>query len=97
MEGMVKLFTFHFWVSLQALAEPQQDSSDKPDILVIWADDIGWPNFSVYHRGVMGGVRQTLIVLLKKVLCSLIIMPSRVVRLVGQHLLQASIRIESAC
>ena len=29
--------------------------TDKPNILVIWGDDIGWYNFSAYHRGVMGG------------------------------------------
>ena len=29
--------------------------TDKPNILVIWGDDIGWSNFSVYHRGLMGG------------------------------------------
>lgn len=47
------LFIFGF--SLQALAGPQPNSADKPNILVIWADDIGWSNFSVYHRGMMGG------------------------------------------
>jgi arylsulfatase len=26
----------------------------KPNILVIWGDDIGWFNPSVYHRGIMG-------------------------------------------
>jgi arylsulfatase len=30
-------------------------NTDKPNILVIWGDDIGWSNFSVYHRGMMGG------------------------------------------
>ncbi|MBZ2167518.1 arylsulfatase [Marinobacter sp. F4216] len=28
--------------------------SDKPNILVIWGDDIGWQNPSAYHRGMMG-------------------------------------------
>ncbi|MCG8586995.1 MAG: arylsulfatase [Pirellulales bacterium] len=27
----------------------------KPNILVIFGDDIGWSNFSCYHRGLMGG------------------------------------------
>ena len=27
---------------------------NKPNILVIWGDDIGWSNFSTYHRGMMG-------------------------------------------
>ena len=26
----------------------------KPNILVIWADDVGWFNPSCYHRGMMG-------------------------------------------
>ena len=26
----------------------------KPNILVIWGDDIGWNNPSAYHRGLMG-------------------------------------------
>ena len=26
----------------------------KPNILVIWGDDIGWYNPSIYHRGDMG-------------------------------------------
>ena len=30
-------------------------AADKPNILVIWGDDIGWYNFSCYHQGMMGG------------------------------------------
>ncbi len=30
-------------------------AAENPNILVIWGDDIGWSNFSVYHRGMMGG------------------------------------------
>ena len=29
--------------------------TDKPNILVIWGDDIGQQNISAYHRGMMGG------------------------------------------
>jgi arylsulfatase len=29
-------------------------AEDKPNILVIWGDDIGWMNPSAYHRGMMG-------------------------------------------
>lgn len=32
----------------------QAAAQDRPNILVIWGDDIGWSNFSVYHRGMMG-------------------------------------------
>ncbi len=27
----------------------------KPNILVIWGDDIGWSNLSAYHQGMLGG------------------------------------------
>jgi hypothetical protein len=29
-------------------------SSDKPNILVLWGDDIGWFNISAYNMGMMG-------------------------------------------
>jgi arylsulfatase len=29
-------------------------AAKKPNILIIWGDDIGWFNISAYHRGVMG-------------------------------------------
>ncbi len=29
-------------------------SQDKPNILVIWGDDIGWGNVSAYNHGMMG-------------------------------------------
>ena len=28
--------------------------SDKPNILIIWGDDIGWFNISVNNNGIMG-------------------------------------------
>ena len=28
--------------------------SDKPNILIIWGDDIGWFNISAYNHGMMG-------------------------------------------
>jgi arylsulfatase len=45
-----------------ALADPKpripaprtQDGGKKPNILIIWGDDIGWFNPSCYHGGVMG-------------------------------------------
>ena len=30
-------------------------AADKPNILVIWGDDVGWSNLSAYHRGMLGG------------------------------------------
>src|SRR5262245_33181718 len=34
--------------------EPAAAAPKKPNILVIWGDDIGWFNPSAYNRGVMG-------------------------------------------
>ncbi|WP_432695943.1 arylsulfatase [Marinobacterium sp. YM272] len=31
------------------------EESEKPNILVIWGDDVGMWNISAYHRGMMGG------------------------------------------
>ncbi|HNP36079.1 MAG TPA: arylsulfatase [Woeseiaceae bacterium] len=36
-------------------AGPVSAQSDKPNILVIWGDDVGVENISAYHRGMMGG------------------------------------------
>ena len=38
-------------VSLGAVAATAQD---KPNIVVVWGDDIGWDNISAYNLGVMG-------------------------------------------
>ncbi|MDF1700034.1 MAG: arylsulfatase [Planctomycetota bacterium] len=34
--------------------QASSDEAKKPNILVIWGDDIGWFNPSIYHRGMMG-------------------------------------------
>ncbi|TXS93049.1 arylsulfatase [Parahaliea maris] len=36
------------------LASGLVHAQDKPNILIIWGDDIGWMNPSAYHRGMMG-------------------------------------------
>src|SRR5262245_27001023 len=36
-------------------AKKAKQANGKPNILVIWGDDIGVNNVSAYHRGVMGG------------------------------------------
>ena len=42
-------------VLLAALVLPAATlAEDKPNILIIWGDDIGWMNPSSYHRGMMG-------------------------------------------
>jgi arylsulfatase A-like enzyme len=40
-----------FWLGAGAAHAQQQR---KPNILVIWGDDIGWYNVRAYHMGVMG-------------------------------------------
>ncbi len=35
-------------------ATPAALAQDKPNILIIWGDDIGWFNVSAYNRGMMG-------------------------------------------
>jgi len=31
-----------------------QQEKKKPNILIIWGDDIGWFNISAYNHGIMG-------------------------------------------
>ena len=40
------------WLILIATAHAQQQ---KPNILVIMGDDVGWFNIGAYHRGIMAG------------------------------------------
>jgi arylsulfatase A-like enzyme len=40
---------------LAMLAAQAAFAADKPNILVIWGDDVGQMNISAYHRGMMGG------------------------------------------
>ena len=37
-----------------ALSGFNAQAADKPNILVIWGDDIGWANISKYNHGMMG-------------------------------------------
>ena len=46
------LATFLLSIATEALA--QQPQQQKPNILVIWGDDIGWQNVSAYGMGTMG-------------------------------------------
>lgn len=39
---------------LLLILSPVLPAADKPNILVIWGDDIGWENVSAYGMGVMG-------------------------------------------
>ncbi len=46
-----KLFTA---TAVAAISSPFAMAADKPNILVIWGDDIGWQNVSAYGQGTMG-------------------------------------------
>jgi arylsulfatase len=37
-----------------SLTQPAQSAQTKPNILVIWGDDIGYWNISAYNQGMMG-------------------------------------------
>ncbi len=39
---------------LFALISTSGHTADRPNILVIWGDDVGWFNISAYNRGMMG-------------------------------------------
>jgi arylsulfatase len=41
-------------VLLAALYVAPAQAQDKPNILVIWGDDVGWFNISAYNMGIMG-------------------------------------------
>jgi len=49
----MKLF-FALALGLSTMVVPTQLMAKKPNILVIWGDDIGWQNVSAYGMGTMG-------------------------------------------
>ena len=49
--GLLVLFAVMAMASVPAAAQQQQ----KPNILFIMGDDIGWMQPSIYHRGLMVG------------------------------------------
>jgi len=40
---------------LPPATSPQEAAPGKPNILILWGDDVGMWNISAYHRGMMGG------------------------------------------
>jgi arylsulfatase A-like enzyme len=58
MKKMISWKTFTVVVmavlALCLVISPASAAKDKPNILVIWGDDIGWSNISVYNHGMMG-------------------------------------------
>ena len=56
-EGTMKIFQRRIWVLTTALvlaAVTPAISADKPNILVVWGDDIGQSNISYFTHGLMG-------------------------------------------
>ncbi len=43
------------WILLAAGAESARAANEKPNILVIMGDDVGWFNIGAYHQGIMSG------------------------------------------
>ena len=43
-----------FGMALSSFPDLAQAETKKPNILIIWGDDIGWFNISAYNRGMMG-------------------------------------------
>jgi arylsulfatase len=41
-------------LSISFFAVGTAQAQDKPNILIIWGDDVGWMNTSAYNRGMMG-------------------------------------------
>jgi len=46
--------TIQLFLTIMLLSAVQLAAQDKPNILVIWGDDIGWANVSAYNHGMMG-------------------------------------------
>jgi arylsulfatase A-like enzyme len=52
LHGMTVFLIGLWWAS--GVVWSAQPETRKPNILIIWGDDIGWYNPGVYHRGMMG-------------------------------------------
>jgi len=49
-----KLFLILMLIVIFGMPNRGWAQEDKPNILVIWGDDIGWSNLSIYNMGMMG-------------------------------------------
>ena len=57
MKGRKLLLSLELWTSVilgLCVAASPLYAADKPNILVLWGDDIGWSNVSAYNHGMMG-------------------------------------------
>jgi len=71
--------------------------TDKPNILIIWGDDIGWFNVSAYNHGIMGYRTPNIDRIAKE--GALLPMPteSSPAQRGGPHLFWANIRFAPVC
>ncbi len=75
---------------LFVLASFAATAQQKPNILVIFGDDVGVMNISAYSQGLMGYIRPTLIASAGRERCFFIIMVNKVAPPVAQHFLPAN-------
>ena len=90
--ALVVLCTTTTMASIPASAQQGQ----KPNILFIMGDDIGWMQPSIYHQGLMVGERRTSIASARRARSSPTTTPSRAARRGGTHSLPACIRCAQA-
>lgn len=69
----------------------------KPNILVLWGDDIGVHNISAYNHGIMGYGPRTSTGLQRRGHCSLTLTPNRVAPQVGRRSFSDSIHSVQVC
>ena len=83
-------------LAMVAMPADAQTAGKKPNIVIIWGDDVGWYNISAYNLGSMGYKTPILTVLPKKEHYSRTGMARTVVPLVVPHSSQASRPSEQA-
>lgn len=52
--GTIIFLQFFLFSALQAADKTVSTDNKKPNILIIWGDDVGWFNISAYNMGIMG-------------------------------------------
>ena len=55
MKKLASMIGLALFLTGTVVAGPAAAADKKPNILVIWGDDVGMYNISAYHRGLMGG------------------------------------------
>src|SRR5687768_14037971 len=54
MNGLASTIQLAVFIGVMFMAAPTFAADTKPNILIIWGDDIGYWNVSAYNRGMMG-------------------------------------------